>query len=425
MAASRTRLSASDPGPDSACDKAPELSWRCHDCGWPASPELRFCHALFPYSPRGSRSIRASERPGPSLNDGFRRGHVRCPSQRRLKPLAAPRIVSRRPLPTDHAHPVLLYSPPPPASQPNSPMKPIFVTGASGFIGTELLLRLRSAERPNVTCLTRDPEKLAERIPPLSSWKYVRGDLSHPSAWSSSLQPGSTVIHLAAATGKASAGDLQATNVDGTRVLLSLCESQHAEKLIHVSSIAAKFPDRDHYHYAETKVEAERMVRAASCPFVIIRPTMVFGAGSPVLRGLTKLAGGRVGVVPGDGRSYVQPVHVSDVAAALLAVIDDPNPPINETVELGGPDPLSIGELLSRIRKVVRGHSGRFVHLPLRPLRELLAAAESVVGSRLPLTAGQLASFANDGTAAIHPWTLPLRNRFRSVDEMLADLERA
>ena len=78
-------------------------------------------------------------------------------------------------------------------------------------------------------------------------------------------------------------------------------------------------------------------------------------------------------------------------------------------------------ELIRRIRTIVKGGSGRLVHVPIEPLRASLALLQRLVGPALPLTAGQLASFANDGTAALHPWVEPFIPQMQSIDAMLRE----
>ena len=56
----------------------------------------------------------------------------------------------------------------------------------------------------------------------------------------------------------------------------------------------------------------------------------------------------------------------------------------------------------------------------LRDLDAALAAVEPFLFPLLPLTAGQLASFANRGTARPHPVVDALRPRMRGIDAMIA-----
>lgn len=296
----------------------------------------------------------------------------------------------------------------------------LFITGGSGFIGREVLRLLRREGAGRVTCLTRRPAALAAEVPPLPEWQYLEGSLDEAPSYRAALPAGGTVLHLAAATGRAPAAEHRAVNVEGTRRLLECSGGSGVRRFVYVSSIAARFTDQRYYPYARSKAEAEALVRSSALDYVIVRPTMVLGPASPVLAGLRRLALAPLGVVFGDGHPRVQPIHVADLADLLLRVARETLPVEPRTVEAGGAEALPIGELIRKIRIRARGRPGPILHLPLTPLRDLLAAVEPVLGGILPLRAGQLASFVNDGTAALHPLTRWHAGRMRGVDEMLS-----
>jgi NADH dehydrogenase len=132
------------------------------------------------------------------------------------------------------------------------------------------------------------------------------------------------------------------------------------------------------------------------------------------------LASAPLGVVFGSGQVKVQPIAVLDVARVLIATAQRHSLGATE-FEVGGPEVLPIEDLIRRIRTIVRGGSERLVHVPLEPLRTILTALERILGSILPVTAGQLASFANDGTAAPHPWVEPFNAQMQPIDAMLRE----
>lgn len=283
-------------------------------------------------------------------------------------------------------------------------LPPLVVTGASGFVGRRLvgLLRERASTAPrDVTLLVRDAAALAPlgALPP--GWRVVRLDLATDPPPDGAIPPGSVVLHLAAATGRSSRAQLRAVNVEGTRRLATGARAAGASHLVFVSSIAASFTNRRWYHYAEAKLEAERAVAESGVPFTIVRPTMVFGAGSPVQEGLARIATGGAPVVPGSGAVQVQPILADDLATFLLSLSDAP-PPSGVTVEVGGGARCTLGELLAHMRAARGLPPRRPWPVPLAPIRVALAVAEALLGPRLPVTAGQLASFVNDSVAAPH-----------------------
>jgi NADH dehydrogenase len=175
---------------------------------------------------------------------------------------------------------------------------------------------------------------------------------------------------------------------------------------VYVSSIAATFSDKTAYHYADAKCQAEQAVRESGLTYLIVRPTIVFGSGSTTWSGLASLASLPVILVLGDGRVRVQPIDVNDVAAYVVSMLDEPTLP-NRAVDLGGPNIVSMEELLRRIHRACRGREASVVYLPIRRAIKFLAWIERWAGSVLPLTAGQLAVFINDSIAQPDPTLRP------------------
>ncbi len=276
----------------------------------------------------------------------------------------------------------------------------VFVTGASGFVGRRLLTALARLGRP-VVALDRSGALAAAGLPPQTT--VCRGDLLTPATYVDALRGCDTVLHLAAATGKASAADHHRVNVAGTAALVAACREAGVERLLFVSSIAVTFADQTGYHYAAAKTAAEEIVRRCGLRAAIVRPTMIFGAGSPVEAGLAKLALLPVIVAPGGGRVRVQPVHVDDLAACLVEIVEHDRFS-GDVIEIGGPDVLPIAAVLQAIRAGRGGQPGLVLPVPLVLLRApALVAERAGLGAVLPVTAGQLASFANDSTARPAP----------------------
>jgi len=281
-------------------------------------------------------------------------------------------------------------------------MGPLFLTGATGFVGRRLLERLPSALYSDIRCLTRDPERLPASRAGGARWEAVPGDLSTPERWAERLAGVETVLHLGAITGKARPEAFEAVNHLATRELLERAGAAGVRRFIFVSSIAAGFADQRHYPYAHSKARGERAVLASGLDVLIVRPTMVLGPGSAVLTGLRRLAAAPVAIVFGAGRVPVQPIHVDDLADLLIAALAL-EPLGGRTIEAGGAEVLELDALLRRIRVAATGRAGPMVHVPLAPVRAIVAAVEPVAFNFLPFTAGQLASFANAGTARPDP----------------------
>jgi len=270
----------------------------------------------------------------------------------------------------------------------------VVVTGAAGFVGGRLAKSLLD-EGHSVKVIDRNGPKPGSPIAGI--WR--RADLCLPDQYEDVLNDASVVYHLGAVTGKARPAEYGRSNVEATRALLGACEAKNIEQFIFLSSIAVGFQNLKFYPYAVSKAEAEKLVKVSGLNTTIVRPTMILGNGSPIQASLRKLAAMRFVPLMGDGTAKVQPIHIDDVVRFLSGILALQQV-YNTTIDLGGPEVMSIEELIVRMRPEDRARALRFVHLPAGVAQRLLALVEPVLLPVLPLTAGQIATFVNDGVAA-------------------------
>ena len=128
----------------------------------------------------------------------------------------------------------------------------------------------------------------------------------------------------------------------------------------------------------QVRLAAERQVSASALGATILRPTMIYGAAGDrnLSRLLRLLSRAPVLPVPGTGECLHQPVHVADVAAAVLAALHEPAA-IGSLYNVAGPEPLPFTELLRACARAA-GSTTRLVPVPLTPLVTLARGYELV-----------------------------------------------
>jgi NADH dehydrogenase len=296
----------------------------------------------------------------------------------------------------------------------------LFVTGATGFIGRRVLAALDRTPDVDLRCLTRRQERLTRLPEWRSRWTAVEGELLEPASYATLIPLGGTVVHLAGAVGKQRAAEFHRANVSGARALLRAAVSARITHFVYVSSIAAAYPDAPGYPYAASKREAERAVAGAGLSCTILRPTIVFGHGSPARAAFERLALLPVPVQLGNGAVEIQPIDVDDVAAILVSAALERWS--GEPIDVGGPDVCTIDELFAAIRHA-RGRPPRPpLHVPLAPLRVALRLVEPILGRALPVSAGQLAAFAFSSRARPDPRVAGRAPGMKRLSEMLDEL---
>ena len=150
----------------------------------------------------------------------------------------------------------------------------------------------------------------------------------------------------------------------------------------------------------QIRLAAERQIRYSRLQWTIIRPTMIYGAAGDrnLSRLLRLLSRTRLFPVPGGGRHLQQPVHVTDVADAVLSALERPAA-VGMIYDVAGPEPMTFAALLQTCARAVASRT-RFVPVPLSPVIALASGFERV-SQHPPIRAEQLRRLAEDKAFAI------------------------
>ena len=167
------------------------------------------------------------------------------------------------------------------------------VTGATGFIGRHLARRLvRDGHPVRVLCRKGREAKLPRELAGKAEIRH--GDLRDRDSLVAAVRGATRVFHCAGHVSDWGTEEaFFAANVQGTRWLLEAAHAGGAERVIHLSSIAAfgtpappYFDDRSEYGnsrdaYSRSKVEGEKLAfalhRTAGLPVTVLRPAVVYG----------------------------------------------------------------------------------------------------------------------------------------------------
>jgi len=234
----------------------------------------------------------------------------------------------------------------------------VLVTGASGFLGKAACARLL-AEGHDVDALVRRPgsEPAGTTARP--------GDLGEAASVRSAVVESApdAVLHLAAEiASQRDEARIRAVNVDGTRALLDACAAEGSPRVVFTSTVVTgdaggRLLTEDEplpvaTPYGRSKQEGERMLAASGLPYVIVRPSHVYGPGGwyadELIAQLRKP--GRFCVI-GRGDNLWDVVHVDDVVSALLFALE--GAPSGETYHCADDEPISYFDFMALSAKTL------------------------------------------------------------------------
>jgi NADH dehydrogenase len=259
----------------------------------------------------------------------------------------------------------------------------IFVTGAAGFVGREVVRQLLAAGY-KVRALVRDPKRARKVLS--ETVELYQWDVTRPEGIRQGMTGCQAVVHLVGIIFETGGATFEEIHVQGTRHVLEAARDEGIRRFIHMSALGTRPDARSRYH--QTKHRAENLVRESGLDWTIFRPSVIFGPNDRFVNRLARIMR-NAPVVPliGSGQARLQPIGVSDVAACMVLSVGNPVS-IGKVYELGGPQTMTYDELYSVILEVLNLRK-RIIHLPAGLIKPAVYILEQVL-SRPPLTRDQM-----------------------------------
>jgi NADH dehydrogenase len=189
-------------------------------------------------------------------------------------------------------------------------------------------------------------------------------------------------------------------HTQGTINVLEAAMAAGVRRLLHMSALGSRPGARARYH--QTKWAAEETVRASGLAWTIFRPSIIYGRGDEFVTMLARMVE-RSPVVPviGSGRQRLQPVPVEHVAEGFARALALPATE-KHVYEVGGPDQLTMVELLDAIGSALGHRRVRKAHVPLGFMRPVARILHRLPG--FPVTPDQLRMLEEDNVCDPAPF---------------------
>ena len=285
----------------------------------------------------------------------------------------------------------------------------ILLLGGTGFVGRsvcEQLVERSGGGSAQVVVPSRRPAN-AKHLLPLPTVRVTPADVHDEAQLAALLRGCDAVINLVAIL-HGSAAQFERAHVELPRKLARACAVAGVRRVVHVSALGVG-PNAPSL-YLRSKTAGEAVLTAAGLDLTILRPSVIFGEHDRFLNLFATLQA-VLPVMPLAGASAkFQPVWVQDVAAAVVACLDDDST-IAKTYELAGPEVFTLKQLVELAGRCA-GHARPVIGLPdalgrvqalameLLP-GEPLMSRDNLASMRVPnVASGTLPGLAQLGIAA-------------------------
>jgi uncharacterized protein YbjT (DUF2867 family) len=219
-------------------------------------------------------------------------------------------------------------------------MKPlILVTGATGYVGGELLKALLAAGYP-VRCLARRPEALKAQH--AAGAEVVAGDVLDASSVRAAMEGVDSAYYLVHSMG--SADSFEERDRAAAQVFGDTAREAGVRRIVYLGALGSA--NEKLSAHLRSRQEVGNILRSSGVPVIEFRASIVIGSGSlsfEMIRALVERL--PVMIAPRWVSVPAQPIAISDVLSYLIAALDLP-PGVSRVFEIGGADRTTYGGLM-------------------------------------------------------------------------------
>ena len=245
------------------------------------------------------------------------------------------------------------------------------VTGATGYVGSKLVERLRAEGRP-VRAMARHPE----RLEPRDGVEAARADVLSGEGLRAALdgcEAAYYLVHSMEAAGDAE-GDFAGRDRRAAETFAATARAAGVRRVVYLGGIApAEDPPSPHL---ASRLEVERILLESAPGATALRASILIGAGSSSFRMLVRLVERlRLVPLPGWRSNRTQPIAERDAIEFLARTPGVPGT-AGRSLDVAGSDVITYGAMVERIAELMGvGRTPFSVGASLTPAASALVSA--------------------------------------------------
>ena len=228
----------------------------------------------------------------------------------------------------------------------------ILITGATGLVGRHLIRRFMRESLPTRVLM---PERRMRRLPwdtsDPAAPELFSGSVLDEEAFFRAVTGCHAVIHLENAQWWGRRRDLERVELEGARSLAAVARAARVGRIITLSHLGAAPSSAFTLH--RIKGEVEDLLRGSGVAYTVIRSGIVFAPDDAFVNHIASML--RINplffLMPGHGEIVLHPMYIDDLVEAIYRSLDSVRL-VDSTVEIGGPEYLSLRDLILTIMRV-------------------------------------------------------------------------
>ncbi len=263
----------------------------------------------------------------------------------------------------------------------------IGVTGAFGFVGSHLVKRLLEKNH-SVKVLAHSKKDISLWSKPVET---IDGSVNDQGSLDLFCEDIDILYHLVGIIAETHTKTFSKTVSEGTQNIVTAAKNQNVKKIIYLSALGTAENALSKYH--QSKYIAEQAVVTSQIPYLIFRPSVLFGNGDGFISMLEKMIRFSLFLpVIGTGKYKMQPLYIDD----LITMMTDVDKIDNEIIEVGGPEKLEYLQILHILKKQM-GKKRLNFFIPVMLMKIVSSVLEKII-KPAPITRDQILMMESGST---------------------------
>jgi len=241
-----------------------------------------------------------------------------------------------------------------------------------------------------------------------------------PDVWRPRLQGVDAIVNAVGILRESAGASFDALHVRAPRALFAAAAEVGVRRVVQLSALGADDESQSACHVSKRR--ADDFLSSLPLSSVILQPSLVYGTGGASAELFNTLASLPLIPLPKGGLQRIQPVHVDDIVAAIVALLGVDAWRVGRLAAVG-PAPLTLREYLATLRGCMGLPAAHFLKVGARA-----TDAAARVGDRLPsliFDQASLAMLQRGNTANVATMRSVLGREPRAPWEFIAAGERA